>query len=79
MEEKNAQGEAERAEAVERAETAEKRASNAGNETMLKYKLSMDLIQQQLIIARECVERIAEEDPDKAGKMDMAMKQVLGV
>lgn len=69
--------ETERAEAEARADAAEKKASNVGNETLLKFKLAMDLIQQQLIVVHSCVAEVEEMDPDKAQKMRGAMDKVL--
>lgn len=70
--------ETERAEAEARAEAAERKAANSGNETLLKFKIAMDLIQQQLIIVNSCVEEVSEDDPEKAQKMRSAMDKVLG-
>ena len=52
-----------------------RREQKAGNETLLKFKILVDQMQDVFRQAGECI--LAEEDQDKANKMNAALRQVL--
>lgn len=52
-----------------------RREQKAGNETLLKFKILVDQLQDVFRQAGECI--LAEEDQDKANKMNAALRQVL--
>lgn len=52
-----------------------RRAQKAGNESLLKFKILVDQLQDVFRQAGECI--LAEEDQDKANKMNAALRQVL--
>ena len=52
-----------------------RREQKAGNETLLKFKILVDQLQDVFRQAGECI--LAEEDQEKADKMNAALRQVL--
>lgn len=52
-----------------------RREQKAGNESLLKFKILVDQLQDVFRQAGECI--LAEEDQDKANKMNAALRQVL--
>lgn len=52
-----------------------RREQKTGNETLLKFKILVDQLQDVFRQAGECI--LAEEDQDKANKMNAALRQVL--
>lgn len=56
-------------------EQLKRREQKAGNETLLKFKILVDQLQDVFCQAGECI--LAEEDQDKANKMNAALRQVL--
>ena len=56
-------------------EKLKNREQKAGNELLLKFKILVDQLQDVFRQAGECI--LAEEDQDKANKMNAALRQVL--
>ena len=56
-------------------ETLKRKLANAGNESIVKFKILVDQLQDVFDQAGQCI--LVEQDKDRADKMNAALRQVV--